>query len=293
MHFGRMLTVQGVDFKIPPDTNRTEKFLALPRDYIPNVLVGCPIWASKEWSNFYPKGTKPDARLNYYASQFRAVELNSTFYQLLGPERIADWREKTGPEFRFCPKVYRGITEGLADPALPDLVRTYCRSIAGFENRLGLVFAQLPEWLDPGKMELLKRLLMAWPKEISLAIEFRHPAWFQNHALRDDAVNLLYRHQTATVITDTPGRRDVLHTSLTQPRVLIRFQGVNGDATDEVRLRAWADKVLKWEKHALESIYLFVHQPEESLIPQTAKVAMKAMGQTSPQPEIEGLPTLF
>jgi len=279
MEFGQVPSLHGVDLKLPPDSARTEKFLALPRETATRLYIGCPIWASKNWlGDLYPQGTKPNEFLSVYSERFNTVEVNSTFYNMLGPDRIAHWKNQTPEGFKFCPKVYRGITESVDARSMPSLVKEFCENIREFGDRLGLTFAQFSERFSPHQLDALKNLLRVWPDDIPLAVELRHRDWFQNHALRDDIVNLFYRNNVASVITDTPGRRDVLHLSLTQPKVLVRFQGNECDPTDEERLAAWGERLNKWAVAALEEIYFFTHQPGDQNIPKTAMSAEKAFG---------------
>jgi uncharacterized protein YecE (DUF72 family) len=281
MHFGRVASLKGINLHLPYDSARTEKFLALPRETHTRLYVGCPIWASKNWlGGIYPEGTKASDFLSVYASQFNTVEVNSTFYNMLNADRIAHWRDETPPGFKFCPKVFRGITESLSSPKMAALVKEFCESIAAFEDRLGLTFDQFSDYFSPNQMEFLKKFLKAWPKSLPLAVELRHPLWFNHHALLDEVVNLFYRNHVSTVITDTPGRRDVLHLSLTQPKVLVRFQGNEGDASDEERLSEWGDRLRKWSQAHLEEIYFFTHQPEDPNIPGTAKLAEETFNLT-------------
>lgn len=274
MEFGQIPSLNGIDLSLPHDSARTEKFLALPRGASTRLYVGCPIWASKNWE-IYQKGTKPTEFLSVYSEWFNTVEVNSTFYNMLGPDRIAHWKNQTPEGFKFCPKVFRGITENVSAKGMPALVDEFCKNIRAFGNRLGLAFAQFSDRFSLSQLDALAVFLKTWPKDIPLAIELRHGDWFQNHALRDDIVNLFYRHRVSSVITDTPGRRDVLHLSLTQPKVLIRFQGNEGDSSDEDRLVAWGARLKRWMDASLEEIYFFTHQPSDQRIPMTARLAEK------------------
>jgi uncharacterized protein YecE (DUF72 family) len=223
----------------------------------------------------YPVGSKPSEFLSLYSRAFRSVELNSSFYHPPTPHQVQQWKEQTPTGFRFCPKVYRGITENLASVDLPPLVESFCAAISHFEDRLGLCFAQFPETFTPKHKPLLERFLEVWPPSLSLSVELRHPTWFAHHALLDDVVNLFYRRKVASVITDTVGKKEVLHLSLTQPKVLIRFQGNNGHPWDHSRLLEWKNRLKKWQSHSLEEIYFFTHQPQEAKIVETARLAVK------------------
>jgi len=274
VHFGRVEKLNPFDPVLPPDTARTEKFLALPREAETKIYVGCPIWAAPAWvGDVYRKGTKPSDFLKNYSQVFDCVELNSSFYHMPDPRRIEQWRDETPPGFRFCPKVFRGITEQLGSAEMPALVEQYCETVLHFESRLGLTFAQFADWFGPQHFPLLEKFLTVWPAQVPLAVELRHPGWFRNHSLPDAIVNLFYKRHTASLITDTAGRRDVLHFSLTQPKVMIRFQGNEGDPLDEARIKEWGTRLRKWKAHSLEEIYFFAHQPSDTLIPSTARLA--------------------
>jgi uncharacterized protein YecE (DUF72 family) len=272
VHFGRVANIEQANLALPDDSLRTTRFLDLDSVAETNVYIGCPIWSSKQWlGTVYPKGTKANQYLKEYAKKFRCVEVNSTFYHPLDAGRIASWRDEVGPDFKFCPKAYRGITERLDAADIPVLIKQYCEAIRAFDDNLGLVFAQLPETFSPNYSALLQRLILCWPEDVPLAVELRHPGWFADHRILDQVVNFFYKHHIATVITDTPGRRDALHLSLTQPRVLIRFQGHNFHDSDKLRLAEWSARLKEWSGKNLSEVYFFVHQPDDETIPQATQ----------------------
>jgi len=278
MHFGRVENVRGLSAELPPDSSRTERFLALPREAETKVYVGCPVWAVPAWvGDVYPRRTKPSDFLKIYSRTFDTVELNSSFYHMPDPQRVEQWRDDTPPEFRFCPKVYRGITEDLASVHLPEMVQRFCETVKLFGSRLGLTFAQFSDRFSPAQLPQLEKFLALWPGDVPLAVELRHPGWFRDHALPDAVVNLFYKRGVASLITDTAGRRDALHFSLTQAKVLVRFQGNEGDPLDEARLKSWGRRIAKWREQHLEEIYFFTHQPGDALIPHTGRLAAREL----------------
>lgn len=105
-----------------------------------------------------------------------------------------------------------------------------------------------------------------------LAIELRHPAFFRDGALLDEVVDLLWRHRAHVVITDTPGRQDVRHTSLTSGKVFLRFQGQDYEEADRARVAAWAERLAAWAESGVEEIYVACHQPGEERIPETVSL---------------------
>ena len=52
-----------------------------PYDQHSDILVGTSAFTATGWpGSFYPAGTKPANYLSYYATQFRTVEIDSTYY---------------------------------------------------------------------------------------------------------------------------------------------------------------------------------------------------------------------
>ena len=60
---------------------------------------------------FYPKGAdSAEERLQYYASQFPLVEVDSTYYALPFPKMAELWRDRTPPDFVFDVKAHALMT---------------------------------------------------------------------------------------------------------------------------------------------------------------------------------------
>jgi uncharacterized protein YecE (DUF72 family) len=272
---------EAYDTALPPDAPRTEGLLKLSWGGRGRLHVGAPIWVSDEWvGSFYPPGTKAAQYLDAYAQQLGAVELSSTFYKQLDRARTQSWAQRAqahAAAFKFCPKVFRGITEQLDAPGLRAEIARCAESFAGFGDAYGLGIAQFPETFAPEHLPLLKRFLELWPRQLPLAVEVRNRGWFKDHVLLDDAVNLLYRYGAATVITDTLGRRDALHMSLSQPRVLVRFLGSDLAPSDRTRLSAWSERLIDWAGRGLQDLYVFCHQPTESTIPKTVNLLLQSL----------------
>jgi uncharacterized protein YecE (DUF72 family) len=67
------------------------------------VRVGCSGFSYAQWKgNFYPEDFPPRKWLQYYATVFRAVELNVTFYRLPLAKTFDGWYEETPSDFVFC-----------------------------------------------------------------------------------------------------------------------------------------------------------------------------------------------
>lgn len=264
MDFGKVSArwqLDQIQFKLPAEDKRSPLTAAVAKTAI---YIGCPVWGKPEWvGKIYPKKTPPRDFLKYYSRQFNTIELNSTFYGIPEPATLARWKEVVPPEFRFCPKVFQGISRFETLTAIPDLTRHFCDSMLLLGPNLGISFMQLPPAFGPARLRVLERFFTLLPKNFPLAIEFRNPDWFSSGRIIDPAFQLLAENNIATVITDVAGRRDVLHTSLTRRTAVIRFVGNTLHPSDWTRLDSWITRLGAWITQGIESIYFFVHQPEE------------------------------
>lgn len=264
MKFGKLDDITGVDFSVPQWP--AESLALLPGKPDPGFgfYVGLSRWASKDWvGNLFPPKTKPADFLYHYARHFNTIELNTTHYRTPTPEQVVAWREVTPQGFRFCPKVNQTISHYRKLVGADEEIAAFARAIAHFGDRLGCTFLQLHDSFSPALLPNLYDFLQKWPAELPLAIEFRHAAWFAGQALIREATDALLRHGVSAVITDVSGRRDVLHTTLTQPLAMVRFVGNALHPTDYTRARVWMDRLDAARSAGLRDVYLFPHEPED------------------------------
>jgi uncharacterized protein YecE (DUF72 family) len=246
-----------------PDLNRVLPALK------PRIGVGAPVWAVKDWlGKVYPIGTSPKDFLYHYSRQFNSIELNSTHYGIPDEATVARWRDSVPNTFKFNVKFFQNISHHNALDENAALTRSFVNSVMALEDRLGFCFLQLPPTFDINRLLPLKNFLKQIPKQMPLAVEVRHPSFFNNHQLSDRFFNLLQDHCAHTVITDVAGRRDVLHMSLPSSRVMIRFIGNANETVDNARLDAWAQKLKTWIHKGLEQVEFFVHEPEDKIAPE-------------------------
>lgn len=256
------------------------------------LYLGCPVWSFKGWvGNFYPAGTKPADYLHEYARRLTTIEGNTTFYAVPAQKTITQWVAETPETFRFCPKIPRAIShDGDLAEHLP-AAQQFIESMSQLGVRLGPMFLQLPPHYSPGRFADLKTFLAAWPREIRLGVEVRHPDWFeppQNGALNE----LLSEHAMARVVIDTRPIRSLkgdkvlegsTYESLLQAReqkpnvpilperttdfVFLRYIGhpqmeINAPLLDE-----WG-QYLSAQLRAGADVYAFCHSPENLTAPQ-------------------------
>lgn len=264
MDFGRLPDLRHVDFRLPPDHPETARVLAHARftaPAVPGLYVGCPTWTNKEWlGSYYPLGLRDDQYLHYYARQFNSLEVNTTHYRIPDAPTVRRWREQVGPGFKFCPKVPRSISHDRELYNADDLATTFGRAVLGLEEHLGPCFLQLPPHFGPDKLPRLERFLLDFPADVPLAVELRHPGWFQDATLRDALMATLEALNKTLVISDVAGRRDVLHQRLTTPVAFVRFNGHGLIPSDFQRADYWAERLANWINQGLHAAYFFIHQ---------------------------------
>jgi len=263
MKFGSVEHPETVDFSLPDDHHDTEKVLKQGKEW-KEIFIGCAKWNRQDLKKFYPRGTKDE--LEYYATQFNSIELNATFYNHFRTEQIEKWVEKTPDDFKFFPKVHQMISHIKRLNNVEESIERYVTNIRTFGEKLGMCFLQLHDNFKPANMERLVTAVEYWPEDVPLAIELRNTEWFNDASIANDVYALFEKHHVSNIVTDTAGRRDLLHMRLTSPNVFVRYVGANHES-DYYRLDTWTERIAKWKDLGMENLYFFVHQNLEKESP--------------------------
>jgi uncharacterized protein YecE (DUF72 family) len=190
-------------------------------DGMQTIHIGTSGFYYEHWiGSFYPDTLPKTEWLPHYATFFKTVELNTTFYHLPKQKSLLHWLEATPDDFVFSLKAYRRIThyKKLHD-VKAELLR-FLHLIKPLKAKLGAILFQLPPSLRID-MPLLEQFLALLPHGYRYAIEFRHDSWL------DEAVfELLHLHNVALCIDDYAKRRTPF--VATADFVYIRRHGENG-----------------------------------------------------------------
>ncbi len=295
MKFGQVEDPSSVDFTLPKDHSRTKEILKAHQGGLINISVGCAKWNKTDLKGFYPKGTKDE--LQYYATQFNSIELNATFYGMPSPDQVITWKDKTGPDFKFFPKITNTVSHFRRLLNITDVVTQFATSVMNFDEKLGMVFLQLHDNFKPKDYDRLEKFVKEWPQELPLAIELRNTEWFMDEEILDKTCDLFEKHNITNIIVDTAGRRDMLHMRLTTPNVFIRYVGANAES-DYQRLEDWLERLTEWKELGMKNLYFFVHQNLEKASPLLSAHFIQKMNDEwktnlhIPQMSVE-TPTLF
>ncbi|WP_373058263.1 DUF72 domain-containing protein [Zunongwangia sp. H14] len=265
MKFGKVEHPEDVDFSLPATHAQTKKILS---EYKPeefkDVRIGCAKWNRTDLKNFYPRGTKDE--LSYYSTQFNSIELNASFYRIFPEAQFQKWEEKAEGDFKFFPKVPRLVSHLKRLNDCETLVDDVVTNMLPLKEKLGMVFLQMPDNFQPKYIDRLEPFFNHWPKEIPLAAELRHTDWYNDAAVANKLNDILIKYNIASIITDSAGRRDLLHMRLTSDTAFIRYNGSNHES-DYSRLDDWLEKIEEWYKLGLKNLYFFVHQNLEEASP--------------------------
>lgn len=270
MNFGDVPKTRLNKLKLPlpaePDANK--KILTGKRVKNLKIYIGCGKWGRREWvGNIYPKGTKEKDFLPEYIKNFNSVELNATHYKLYKPAELKQWAIKAaGHDFRFCPKVYKGISHYGNLSTKQPLVDSFIDSINVFGKNLGPVFLQVNEKFSPARKDELFEFIGNLPRELPFFVELRHPAWFEEK-VATELFQKLKRLKTGAVITDSAGRRDCCHMHLTTRTAFVRFAGNELHKTDYQRIDDWIERISYWLNNGLKELYFFMHMHDEKYTP--------------------------
>lgn len=265
MKFGNVDDPSNIHFTLPPDHIDTAGVLnRVKDDSLPDIYVGCAKWNKTDLKGFYPKGIKDE--LEYYSSQFNSVELNATFYRIFPAEQFASWYEKTPNGFKFFPKLSQEISHFKRLNGVQSVVENYLYNASNLKEKLGTIFLQMHNNFAPKDFDRVVRFVEHWPKELPLAIEFRHTDWYTNETVSNQLYDLLEKHNISNVIVDTAGRRDLLHMRLTNPTAFVRYVGAN-HPTDYTRLDDWIKRLKEWQDQGIKEIDFFIHQNIEKESP--------------------------
>ena len=278
MKFGQVDHPEIVDFTLPPDHEGTAVLLQNLKTKGPlSVYVGCAKLSKHSLKNFYPRGIKDE--LSYYATQFNSIELNATFYRVFPTEQYEKWYQAVPDTFRFFPKMVQNVSHlrRLNNMAYP-VLESYLMATAGFQDKLGTIFLQMHPNFGPRNWDRVVRLAEYWPREFRLALEFRHPDWYKDTKVADELIHLLETNSIANVITDTPGRRDLLHMRLTNDEAFVRFVASN-HKSDHQRLDDWVTRLGQWHTQGLRKVHFFIHQSMERESPLLSSYFIKRLNE--------------
>lgn len=161
------------------------------------LYLGTAGWSYDDWDGaFYPAGTSATGRLPFYASQFRSVEIDSTFYASPSRTTVQSWHQRSPQGFVFAAKFPRAITHEARLVGCGTEAATFIEVMSELGDRLGPLLIQLPPSFTVDRFDDLARFLEGLPDGLIYAVEVRHRSW-----LIDEYAELLKRWRVAMTLT--------------------------------------------------------------------------------------------
>lgn len=180
-----------------------------------HVLFGSCSFSEPDWVGpFYPPGTAPADYLPFYATRYRTVEIDATYYAVPSKRTVEGWREKTPEGFLFSAKFPRDVVHGGEGPKTdPEKILdseralavtdSFLESMSRLGDKLGPLLIQFPYFNksafpepDPF-LERLDRFLGRLPAGRRFAVELRNKGW-----LSEKLVDVLRSHGCVLALVD-------------------------------------------------------------------------------------------
>jgi uncharacterized protein YecE (DUF72 family) len=148
---------------------------------------------------------KPADYLTYYASRFRTVEVDSTYYRTPSASTVTGWYEKTPPDFVFAAKVPQVITHEKILVNCEAEFEEFVDRMGILDEKLGPLLFQFPKFtkyqIQPDEFSRRLRFLLNRVKDVPtvrFAVEIRNKTW-----LDKPFTDLLREYKVALALTDT------------------------------------------------------------------------------------------
>ena len=261
------------------------------------VLIGTSGWQYRDWrGGLYPPGVAQRRWLEHYATHYRTVENNNSFYRLPPAETFAGWQARTPADFVMAVKASRYLThvKRMHDPREP--VARLLGAAAGLGAKLGPILLQLPPTLraEPAVLDAcLAEFHRAWPAghgRLRIAVEPRHASWWT-----EEVRQILTAHDAALCWADRLGRPVApLWASATWG--YLRFHEGTADPWPSYRedhLEIWAERIRQvWPDGADVYVY-FNNDPGGAAVVNSATFAALAAARgltTTRTPPVGGIP---
>ncbi len=269
------------------------------------LYLGCPVWAFHGWRGaLYTRDARREDFLPQYARVFGAVEGNATFYGLPTEATVRRWCDETLPGFRFSFKFPRAVSHDAKLEGAGRETEAFLARMALLPDRLGPLLLQLGPNFGACDLPRLDRFLASLPDGLAIAVEVRHPDFYDEGTGERDLDALLVERGAARANFDT---QDVFAAATAdettvaaqsrKPRLprrathtagpaFVRFVGRNVVADSAPALAFWVERVADWLGRGLD-VHFFTHTPDDAMAPELARLFHRMLAA-----RVSGLPAL-
>lgn len=230
------------------------------------IFIGTSGWFYKHWLNgaFYPADLGAGRELEYYATKFSTVEINSSFYHNPREKTYKNWHRRTPRDFTFSLKGSRFISHILKLNTALEPLQDLIAGASLLEEKLGPILFQLPPNFEYN-FDRLEKFTSLLPRDKRFTFEFRHQSWFTAKVY-----SLFSKNNIALTISDTPSYPLVVKS--TADFVYIRLHGRErlyaSRYTDE-QLKEWAARIKRWLSLG-KDVYCYFDNDAQAFAPKNA-----------------------
>lgn len=220
------------------------------------IHIGTSGYSYQDWKGpYYPENIKDNEMLEFYAQDFRASEINYTYYRLPSARTLAAMARKVPDDFIFTVKASKELTHERDEPesrdggGTPENFRLFREALQPLidERKFGAVLAQFPNSFKPTPEN--RDYLTTFRErmgDLPVVVEFRNAAW-----VTDDTMDLLRQNNLGYCCVDEPRLKGLIPpiAVATAPVAYVRFHGRNA--------QKW------WQHDEAYERYNYEYKPEE------------------------------
>ncbi len=165
------------------------------------IYIGTSGFSYEDWVGpYYPEGLPKQDWLEFYAKEFKTLEINFTYYRMPTPRTLAQMAHKVPADFLFTVKATQEMTHARdADPAM---FGKFIESLHPLveADKFGAVLAQFPASFHntPENVAYLKKFREQWGT-LPVVVEFRNVGW-----LTEESFELLRKEDLGFCCVDEP-----------------------------------------------------------------------------------------
>jgi uncharacterized protein YecE (DUF72 family) len=254
------------------------------------ILIGTSGFSYDDWKEeFYPPDMAKKDFLEFYAEQFRVLELNFSYYRIPDSSQSRQMITKSGGKLEFVIKAYRQMTHEISENSLTEILPKFMEGISPFVDagRLGVILLQFPQsfhYVPENRLYLKSLIETLSPSPVS--IEFRQREW-----LKESVYETLRELGAGFVCVDEPPLPSLIPPVVinTSNSGYIRFHGRNSKkwyGTDsrtrydylysEDELKAWVPKIRELAKRT-EKLFVFFNNHAKAQAITNAKMLINLL----------------
>lgn len=244
----------------------------------PKVHIGCSGWFYWRWrGDFYPETLSTSEWFSHYASHFKTVEINASFYSWPTEAAVKTWIKQAGRKrFIYTVKVCELITHVKRFEDTKTLVKDFGFIADLLGPKMGCFLFQLPPSFHYTATRL-RDLLSQLDHSRRNVVEFRHASWW------NEDVFAAFR-ENGTIFCSCSGPRLPDQLVKTADDIYIRFHGTKQwyrhDYSRE-ELGVWSKRI---QESGAKRVWVYFNNDYGGFAPKNARLLASLLRTTRPSP---------